>query len=186
MTVVRRIRRGAGSMRVHVIAASCVCASLTALASSGLTFQAPDGWKSLPPSSSMRVADFSLPRAAGDAEDAELVVYYFGGEGGGVDANIARWESQMVPPPGKTPVPTRRETRTVNGLKVTLVDVHGTYVAAMMPGASAHNDKPGFRLRAGVVETPKGPYFLKLTGPEKTVAKWDDAFGRFVASLKYQ
>ena len=117
MMVVRRIRGGAGSMRVHVIAVSCVCASMTVLAASGLTFQAPDGWKALPPSSSMRVADFSLPRAAGDAEDAELVVYYFGGEGGGVDANIARWESQMVPPPGKTPVPTVRETRTVNGLQ---------------------------------------------------------------------
>ena len=173
-------------MRLRIAVMGCVCASMTVLAAAGLTFQAPDGWKSVPPSSSMRVAEFALPRAAGDAEDAELVVYYFGGEGGGVEANIQRWETQMVPPPGKTPVPTRRETRTVNGLKVTLVDVHGTYVAAMMPGASAHNDKPGFRLRAGVVETPKGPYFLKLTGPEKTVAKWDDAFGRFVASLKYQ
>jgi len=173
-------------MRLQMMAVSCVCASMTVLAASGLTFQAPEGWKATPPSSSMRVADFSLPRAAGDPEDAELVVYYFGGEGGGVDANVQRWESEMVPPPGKPPVPTVRETRTVNGLKVTLVDVRGTYVAAMMPGAAAHNNKPGFRLRGGVVETPKGPYFIKLTGPEKTVAKWDAAFGRFVASLKYQ
>ncbi len=175
-----------GTMRLRIAAIAWVCASMSVVAAAGLTFTAPDGWKSTPPSSSMRVADFTLPRAAGDAEDAELVVYYFGGQGGSVEANIQRWEAEMVPPPGKTPVPTRRETRTVNGLKVTLVDVRGTYVAAVMPGASAHNNKPGFRLRAAVVETPKGPYFIKLTGPEQTVAKWDQAFGRFVESLKYQ
>ena len=46
------------------------------------------------------------------------------------------------------------------------------YVAEMSPGATARNNKPRFRLRAGVVETSNGPYFIKLTGPEKTVAKW--------------
>jgi hypothetical protein len=30
----------------------------------------------------MRVAEFALPRADGDTEDAQLVVYYFGGSGG--------------------------------------------------------------------------------------------------------
>ena len=35
----------------------------------------------------MRVAQFALPRAASDAADAELVVYYFGGSGGSVNAN---------------------------------------------------------------------------------------------------
>ena len=38
---------------------------------------------------------------------------------------------------------------------------------------------------AGVVQTANGPYFLKLTGPQATVTKWNDAFDRFVASLRY-
>src|SRR5262249_665741 len=55
-----------------------------ALLASGLTFTTPDGWQQSPPGSSMRVAEFTLPRASGDAEDAQLVVYYFGGSGGSV------------------------------------------------------------------------------------------------------
>ena len=42
----------------------------------GLTFVTPQGWKSTTSGSSMRVAEFTLPRTAGDAEDAQLVVYY--------------------------------------------------------------------------------------------------------------
>jgi hypothetical protein len=153
-----------------------------------LTFATPQGWQPARPSSSMRVAEFTLPHAAGDAEDALLVVYYFGAAGGGgVQANIERWVGQMQQPGGKpSDAVAKRTARKVNGLAVTLVDVSGTYVAEVAPGAAAHNNKPNFRLRAGVVETASGPYYIKLTGPEKTVAKWDQAFEQFVSSLKYQ
>jgi hypothetical protein len=79
-----------------------------------------------------------------------------------------------------------RETRKVHGLTVTLVDVKGTYVAEVMPGAAEHHDSSHYRLRAGVVETSNGPYFIKLVGPEKTVAKWDAAFNQFVGSLEFK
>jgi hypothetical protein len=47
-------------------------------------------------------------------------------------------------------------------------------------------NKPNFRMRAGVIETPKGAYFIKLVGPEKTVARWDDAFMSFVKSAEFK
>jgi hypothetical protein len=135
----------------------------------------------------MRVAEFTLPRAAGDAEDAQLIVYYFGGSGGSVDANLTRWIGQIQQPDGKSSsAAAKKETRKVNNLALTLVDVSGTYIAEMSPGATARNNKPHFRLRAGVVETSNGPYFIKLTGPEKTVAKWERAFDQFVGSFKLQ
>jgi len=153
-----------------------------------LTFVTPPGWQTARPASSMRVAEFTLPKVADDAEDAQLVVYYFGAAGGGgVEANIERWVGQMQQTGGTaSDAVAKRTTRKVNGLAVTLVDVSGTYVAEMTPGAAARNNKPNFRLRAGVVETSNGPYYIKLTGPEKTVAKWDQAFEQFVGSLKYQ
>ena len=151
-----------------------------------LVFVTPQGWEKQPASSSMRVAEFHLPKAAGDAEDGQLVLYYFGGQGGSVEANLQRWVGQMQQPDGKpSSAMAKKETRTVNGLKVTLLDVSGTYVAETAPGAAEHHNKPGFRLRAGVVETAGGPYFIKLTGPAKTIAKWDRAFEQFVASLKF-
>jgi hypothetical protein len=41
-------------------------------------------------------------------------------------------------------------------------------------------------MRAGVIETPKGAYFIKLVGPEKTVARWDQAFQEFVRSAEFK
>jgi hypothetical protein len=157
------------------------------LHASGLAFTAPDAWRKVPPSSSMRVAEFSLPRASGDTEDAELVLYYFGGQGGSVDANVQRWVAQMQQPDGRASTDVaKKTTRKVGGLDVTLLDLTGTYVAEMAPGAADHHNKPGFRLRAAVIETARGPYYIKLTGPQRTVSKWDASFERFVASLKYE
>jgi hypothetical protein len=156
-----------------------------AVLAAGLAFTTPDGWRQSAGDSPMRVAEFTLPRADGDTEDAQLVVYYFGGQGGGVDANIQRWVGQMQQADGRpSSAVARKQTRTVNGLTVTLVDVDGTYVAEMAPGAGARHNKPRFRLRAGVVETPNGPYFIKLTGPEKTVTRWDRSYDQFVGSFK--
>lgn len=165
---------------------SIIAAMLSLASLAGLAFAAPPGWKAVATSSSMRVAQFALPRAAGDPADAELVVYYFGGSGGTVEANIERWLGQMHQPDGKSSsAAARHESRTVNGLKVTLVDVSGTYVAEMTPGAKERHNSANFRLRAAVIETPNGPYFIKLTGPAKTIAASEKAFEAFLASLKF-
>ena len=151
----------------------------------GLAFAAPAGWKSVPTSSSMRVAQFTLPRATGDAQDAELVVYYFGGSGGTIEANIERWVGQMQQPDGRPSAAVmKRQSRTVNGLKVTLVDVPGTYVAEMTPGAAQRHNNPNFHLRAAVIETANGPYFIKLTGPARTIAAAEKSFELFLSSVK--
>lgn len=135
----------------------------------------------------MRVAQFALPHAPDDANDAELVIYYFGGSGGAVDANIQRWIGQMQQPDGKpSSAVAKQSKRTVNGLAVTLVDVSGTYVAEMSPGSQQRHNSPNFRLRAAVIETANGPYFIKLTGPARTVAAHETSFEQFLESVKYQ
>jgi hypothetical protein len=146
-----------------------------------LTFTKPAAWKDRPPASSMRVAEFIVPKASGDSEDAEVIIYYFGGGGGSVEANLQRWTSQFQST--KDPI---RTTATVNGLKLTSLDVSGTYVAEMRPGSAEHYNKPGYRMRATVVETPKGPYFIKLTGPAKTVDSAGTAFDQFLGSLAFK
>src|SRR5262244_2962380 len=117
-----------------------------------ISYVTPSGWQKQPAASSMRVAEFALPRADGDAEDAQLIVYYFGGSGGSVDANMQRWLGQMQQPDGKpSSAVAKKESRKVNGLTVSLVDVSGTYTAEMSPGSAAHHDNAHFRMRAGVV-----------------------------------
>jgi hypothetical protein len=146
-----------------------------------LTFTKPAAWTNRAAASSMRVAEFVVPKAPGDSEDGEVIIYYFAGGGGSVEANLQRWASQFQST--KDPV---RTTATVNGLQLTSLDVSGTYVAEMRPGSTEHYNKPGFRMRATVVETPKGPYFIKLTGPAKTVDSAGAAFDEFLHSLAFK
>src|SRR5262249_14377097 len=113
---------------------------------------------------------------------------FFGqGQGGGTTANIERWVNQMQQPDGsESKAKAKEETRTVNGLKVTAVDVPGTYTAEMAPGSGTFHNNPNYRLRAAVIETPKGSYYLKLVGPEKTIAKWDKSVTDFIGSLEFK
>ena len=156
----------------------------SAFQKSSLKFTVPAGWIEEERTSSMRVAQYRLPKAASDTEDASLVLYYFGqGQGGSATANIERWISQMKQAEGSSP---KQESLEVNGLKVTTVDVTGTYVAETAPGSGTFNNKPSYRLRAAVVETPNGNYYVKLVGPEKTVTQWNDSFLSYIKSFEFK
>jgi hypothetical protein len=149
--------------------------------SGALTFTKPAAWNNRAAASSMRVAEFVVPRVSGDAEDAELIVFYFGGMGGSVEANLQRWTSQF-----KSAAKPVRTSATINSLSLTNLDVSGTYIAEVRPGSTERHNKPGFRMRATVVETPKGPYFIKLTGPAATIEKAGAAFDQFLKSLAFK
>jgi hypothetical protein len=176
------------SAGMHTILAGLAVALFLQTSSTGrLTFTAPAGWTPRPAASTMRVAEFLLPKAAGDVEDGDVVVYFFGGQGGDVEANITRWLGQMQQPDGRASKDlAKRESQTINGLTVTVLDVSGTYIAELRPGAADHFNKPGFRMRTAVVPTPRGPYFVKMLGPEKTIVRWNDSFGTFIRSLKFE
>jgi hypothetical protein len=136
----------------------------------------------------MRVAQYRLPRAEGDSTDATLVVFYFGqGQGGSVEANLDRWIGQMQQPDGSSSKSkARTENITVNGMPVTLLDVTGTFTESMMGGAAGQQMQGLARMRAAVIETQKGAYYIKLVGPEKTVNRWDASFMEFVKSAEFK
>lgn len=171
----------------HILTAAVAAGVLAAPAAGQPTlgYDAPGDWIEEPAPSPMRAAQFRLPRVPGDPEDGELVVFYFGGSGGGVEANLQRWIGQMEQPDGRSSFAVASTTAfEANGLDVTLLDVPGTYVAAVRPGAAERLDKPGFRLLAAVVETPVGPWFFKLTGPARTIDRWDAAFTAFLRTVR--
>jgi hypothetical protein len=151
-----------------------------------LKVNVPDGWVEQTPTSSMRQAQFSLPKADGDTADGELVVFYFGpGQGGSVEANIDRWIGQIGQPDGSSSKDKAKTSKkVVSGFPVTIVDVSGTYQASMMPGSSERHNNPGYRMLAAVVESPEGPWFFKLVGPEKTIAKWSEMFDQFINGIQ--
>jgi hypothetical protein len=153
-----------------------------------LRYKAPDGWTAEKPTSDMRLAQYKLGKAPGDSEDALLVVYYFGqGQGGPAQANIDRWINQIKQPDGHpSKERAKLETLTVNGLQVNTVDVTGNYSGGMSPDSAPVDSKSIYRLRAAVIDTPKGSYFVKLTGPEKTVNHWDQAYNDYIKSFEFK
>ena len=160
----------------------------TILAVASLKFDVPAGWVSMTPGSASRLAEFTLPKVAADSEDATVTVYYFGNQGGSVQANIDRWIGQLAQPDGRASKDVAKTTtlESKSGLKITLLDVSGTYVAEVTPGSAEHFNKPGFRQLAAVVDTANGPHFVKVVGPAATVAKWEGAVMSFLKSLRWE
>jgi len=172
-----------------LLAVACVpgLSSRVASQKSSLKFTVPAGWVEEERSSSMRVAQYRLPKAQTDTEDASLILYYFGqGQGGSTAANVERWVGQMKQADGSSAKDPKEERFETNGLKVTAVDIAGTYVAETAPGSGTFHNKPGYRMRGAVVETPNGSYFVKLVGPEKTVTQWNESFLSYLRSFEFK
>lgn len=148
-----------------------------------ITVQPPAGWRSITPSSTMRKAQYVLPKVAGDLEDAELIVFNFGaGQGGGVEENLKRWEGQF-----ENASKPKIVKKKVAGMNVTIMDISGTYKQQAMGGpfaGGAVTKKLNFRMLAAIVEAPDSSYFFKLAGPAKTVAKWEKSFNEFIGSVQ--
>ncbi|WP_239470336.1 hypothetical protein [Archangium violaceum] len=156
-----------------------------ALEAGGLTWTAPPVWEAQH-ARPMRVATYKIAPAKGDSDAAELAIFYFGaGQGGAVDANVARWLGQFQKADGApvTDKDARTKKETVNGLPLTTVDVKGTYTGGG-PMMGPSTPKPGYRLMGAIVEGPEGPVFFKLTGPERTVASGEKGFRKLLESVK--
>jgi hypothetical protein len=153
--------------------------------SEDLRFTPPAGWIAETPASTSRKAQYKVPRAEGDSEDANLVVYYFGGGGGAAQANVDRWIAEFSGPDKKPASNSAKVThKTISGIPFTLVDVSGTYSNSMGSMMKGSGPKTGTRLLGAIAETGSGPWFIKLTGPEKTIAKWEPSFQSFLNSIK--
>jgi hypothetical protein len=140
-----------------------------------IAFDAPATWTSAPNPSPMRKATFKIPKAGGDTEDAELAV---SAAAGGVEANIKRWEQQFGDAKAKT------DARTVNGLKVTVVEIKGKVGAGGMMGMPATAAKDNQMLLGAVVDAGDRQHFFKMVGGEKTVTAAKKDFDKFVSSFR--
>lgn len=161
---------------------AAVCAH--AETAGGLKWTAPATWKAQG-QRPMRAATYTVPRTAGDTEDGECAVFYFGpGQGGAADANIKRWIGQFEAPGGGPADKLAKTTKgTLNGLPVTRIDLSGTYKPSGGPMMQATGSKPGYRLLGAIVEGPQGPVFFKFTAPAKTAAAGQAAFESMLRSV---
>ena len=96
-----------------------------------------------------------------------------------------RWYEQFVQPDGRPSSAVAKVNKAEhNGLQQTTVDVSGTFSQTTTPMGPKSEEKPNFRMLGGVIETPIGPWFVKLIGPERTVARWEKSFYEFMKSFR--
>jgi hypothetical protein len=134
------------------------------------------------PATGMRTAQFRLPRAAGDPNDGELAVFQFGaGDGGTIESNIDIWARLFAGADGQPLAADalKRETRTISGLTVHLVDITGRY--KLTDESVSAND---WRLLGAIVELPQGRVNFRAVGPSATMAAQRDAFRKMLDALK--
>jgi hypothetical protein len=154
---------------------STQAASPPAASEAGIAYELPPQWVAEPPASKMRVAQGTFEGKAGKAT---YTLYFFGaGAGGSVEDNVTRWIDQIEAPIA----PPQRGALSSNGLTITWVEVAGNLKASTMPVRV--EALPGARLLAAMVEGPGGPWYVKVVGPDATVAAQRGAFFTFLRSL---
>jgi hypothetical protein len=139
-------------------------------------------WEEQQPTSTMRLVQYGIPGAGGSGA-ATFVVYHFGlGQGGSIEANIERWQSQFTTEDGG-PVEPVLTIFKAGELPVTLVELKGSYARSLGMGqrVDAQRDQT---LLAAVVETAQGNLFAQMHGPSASVAAQRAAFEAFLRGLK--
>jgi hypothetical protein len=148
----------------------------------GITWTVPQSWRA-GQAGVMRAATYIISPVSSDKDSAECGVYFFdGGQGGTVQGNIDRWIGQMEQPDG-TPSSdkVKIEKFQTNDLKITTIELTGTFKSAAGPMMQVKEKKPGYRLKGAIIEGPKGSVFFKITGPDSTVIS---AAMNFMAMIK--
>jgi hypothetical protein len=140
----------------------------------------PANWTPQVPSSTMRLAQFTIRSEGGSADAA---VFYFGqGSGGSVEENTMRWASQFLDEAGKPATP-KIEKGTAGGMPVTWVALDGKYARGVGTGPQGEA-KARQSLRVAVIETDRGNLFFQLWGDETAIAKQYPSMKTIVSQIK--
>lgn len=140
-----------------------------------VVWKVPTAWKSVKPSSRMRLAEYEVPASEG-AQPAEVAVFYFGPRASPVEETISMWLSSFDEASAKG------AKRSERG-ETSLVEVSGTYQAGGMGGGQPEEPRAGWKLIGAVVQTSMGPYYIKLLGPSATVDAGRDGLMEMIDSV---
>ncbi|MCC6418788.1 MAG: hypothetical protein IT429_11180 [Gemmataceae bacterium] len=154
----------------------------------GLKSRTPATWKKQNPANKFRAYQFTVPKVGDDKDDAELVVFYFGaGGGGGIKDNLERWKGMFRAPEGKTiDELSKVQEFKVGAVPVTYLDVRGIYQHKFPPfdPNAKVTPRPDYRRLGVIFQSKEGPYFITLTGPNRTVEQARKGFDDWIKGFK--
>lgn len=165
-------------------AATAFAAETMRTEAAGLRFTLPRAWTRVPTLAETRAAQYRIPSAPGDAAETDFAVFFRGeGQDGDAAENLERWYTRFVQRDGRS----SRDaaivtTRTVGDLRVTAIDLSGTWIGAA--GQPTGAGISGYRLLGAVVEGKGGPWILEILGPAATVDRTTADFDALLRSLE--
>ena len=152
----------------------------------GMTSKTPAGWKDEPSTSEMRLAQFKLPKAEGDKEDAELVIFYFKGGSGSAEQNLNRQLAKFQPAEGEKELKVKVDKVKVGKHEAPYQDIQGTYLSKSPPfdPKAKVTLKAEYRQLYVPLITDSGDYYVILLGPDKTVEMHKKDFEEWLKNFK--
>lgn len=147
--------------------------------------KAPGDWLKQKPANQFRILQWGVPTEEGDDKAPVCYISEFPGGVGGVDANIKRWEGEFEERDGES----KKDKLEVEGVKITVVDVTGSFKDSMGRGPFAGGKtelRKGWRTIAAMIEPEGGDkvYTLKLLGPKKSVGAQREDLIAMLKSMK--
>lgn len=145
------------------------------------TFKVAAPWVAKKEPRAMSQGGFTLPGKDG-AAPVEADFYHFGaGQGGGIEPNLRRWQSQFTPDADGKPAAIAREEITVGEQKALLVTIKGTFLSgpAMSPKKTP---MPGYAMIGAILQSAEGDVFIKVTGPEAPALATKDEVKKIVTA----
>lgn len=140
----------------------------------GLKFKAADGWKA---------AETARPMSAGslvkDGEPKlEAIFYHFpGGQGGSVDANLARWQGQFAAEPAPK---LEKESAKAGDKEIVIATITGTYKGSSMRPEPVPLEN--HVTLAAIVPGPEGNVFIRLNASKEAAEKAKAEFKALASS----
>ena len=145
-----------------------------------LTLTIPAAWKSEAPKSRIIEREFSLRSDEATKPKTRVTLM---AAGGGVDANIKRWEGQFAD--GADAVV---EKMSVAGQTVHYVKLEGTYKETMGGGPFSGGKtvmQEDYSMLGGIIEMKDGrQYFIKMIGPKSETKPQEETFKKMLQGIE--
>jgi hypothetical protein len=151
----------------------------------GMKSTTPSTWVSERPINNFRFMQFRVPKVEGDSDDAEIVLSK--GQSGSTKDNLERWKKSFVAPEGKKIDDVAKEGKArVGKFEGNLLQIEGSYRSFERPGdpSSKLTLKPNFKFDGIIVETKNEVFYIRFTGPAKTIEKNEKAFMDWLKSFE--
>jgi len=136
----------------------------------GISWELPEGWKLDDKPAPMRFATILVPA---EPKPLQLTVSRFGGDAGGMLANINRWRGQIgLAPVSEEDLPKQIKDVETAGAKASVADMENPHTKQRLIGV--------------ILPAGEQTWFFKLTGPSASVAPHKDKLTTFLKSVKVE